>query len=272
MIPLSRRSNSSNLHFQVEENPFAIQIKIRKKFIDNKVSKHDLQTNDSKTLREKLIMLEETLESKSNECETSKEETNHFKSEVTKLSEELFETKLELPNQEISSERVKQETDLEEELRQAKDGLRNEQIRVNDVVLANKKLYKEILNIKEIKGSTSALSTNPTNIANSKFILSKPSSSQPTSSVQTGQETKNSLGSVSISASTFNPKYHPWNNTPLVTSEHSSLKCNHSPQCTIRQPRPPPLPSVTILVNHQSKYHEHILSKAGVPGCYGGHS
>ena len=243
-----QKIKSFNLHYQFEENPFSIQIKIRKKFIENKVTKHDLQTNASEALYEKLRVMEETLENKSEECKTLKEETNHLKAEVVKLGEELYETKLELTNQyrvvkEIKKEKVKQETHLVEESY------------VNDV-------YKETLNMKETKSSAT---------------FTKPISSQPTSSVQALKKMNIRLpvGPVSKSVSTFKPspiKYHPWNNTPLVTSEHSSMKCNHSPQCTIRQPRPPPLPSVTFLVNHQSKYHEHILTRAGVPGCYGGHS
>ena len=268
-----QKIKSFNLHYQFEENPFSIQIKIRKKFIENKVTKHDLQTNASEALYEKLRVMEETLENKSEECKTLKEETNHLKAEVIKLGEELHETKLELTNQyrvvkEIKKEKVKQETHLVEELNQAEDALNKEEIRVNDVIVANKKLYKEILNMKKIKGSASSVSTSPNN-------STKPLSSQPGFQALKENNISLSLGSVSKSVSTFQPspiKYHPWNNTPLVTSEHSSMKCNHSPQCTIRQPRPPPLPSVTFLVNHQSKYHEHILTRAGVPGCYGGHS
>ena len=46
--------------------------------------------------------------------------------------------------------------------------------------------------------------------------------------------------------------------------------CKHTPVCIIRQPRPPPSPSLTYLVNEQSKYHEHMMSIGGVPGRYGG--
>ena len=48
-------------------------------------------------------------------------------------------------------------------------------------------------------------------------------------------------------------------------------ECKHSPQCVLRQPFPPPLPSVTYLKNDRSKYHLHMMSSGEVPGCYGGH-
>ena len=47
--------------------------------------------------------------------------------------------------------------------------------------------------------------------------------------------------------------------------------CNHSPQCVQRKPLHPPSPSITFLENQSSKYHEHIMSRSGVPGRYGGH-
>ena len=58
-----------------------------------------------------------------------------------------------------------------------------------------------------------------------------------------------------------------------VTSEILSAKprCSHSPQCVIRQPKPPPLDKSTILVHHGSKYHEHMDSEAGVPARYNTH-
>ena len=47
--------------------------------------------------------------------------------------------------------------------------------------------------------------------------------------------------------------------------------CKHSPVCVLRQPLPPPFPSITHLFNERTKYHEHMMSNAGVPGRYPGH-
>ena len=44
----------------------------------------------------------------------------------------------------------------------------------------------------------------------------------------------------------------------------------HTPVCVTRQPHPPPYPSITHLVNEVTKYHEHMMSRAGVPGRYPG--
>ena len=59
-------------------------------------------------------------------------------------------------------------------------------------------------------------------------------------------------------------------NTDTCT-DRNEVFCRHSPQCILRQPRPPPLPSVTHIRNIVSNYQEHIMSKQGVPAQYGGH-
>ena len=45
--------------------------------------------------------------------------------------------------------------------------------------------------------------------------------------------------------------------------------CTHQPQCTVRQPKPPPADKCSVLVHEGSKYHEHFLTS--VPARYGPH-
>ena len=40
----------------------------------------------------------------------------------------------------------------------------------------------------------------------------------------------------------------------------SSNKCEHTPQCVVRQPIPPPSPGITFLYNERSNYHKHMMS------------
>ena len=46
-----------------------------------------------------------------------------------------------------------------------------------------------------------------------------------------------------------------------VVSRHqcSSSKCEHTPQCVVRQPIPPPSPAITFLYNERSNYHKHMM-------------
>ena len=55
---------------------------------------------------------------------------------------------------------------------------------------------------------------------------------------------------------------HPWHNIPLFLPEHAKCNriCEHPTQCIVRQPRMPPLPSITYLINDRSKYHEHMMT------------
>ena len=45
--------------------------------------------------------------------------------------------------------------------------------------------------------------------------------------------------------------------------------CTHSPQCIMREPLPPPFPSITFLYNEESQYHTHMMqwSKNEFAGC-----
>ena len=47
------------------------------------------------------------------------------------------------------------------------------------------------------------------------------------------------------------------------------LKCTHSPQCIMREPLPPPSPSLTFLYNEKTEYHIHMMqwSRKEFAGC-----
>ena len=47
--------------------------------------------------------------------------------------------------------------------------------------------------------------------------------------------------------------------------------CNHSLQCILRQPLPPPFSIITHLKNDRTKYNKYMMENGGAPGRYGGH-
>ena len=60
---------------------------------------------------------------------------------------------------------------------------------------------------------------------------------------------------------------------PALLEKQCSGKCEHKPQCILREPRPPPSPTITFLYNEYSKYHQHMMlwSKRefdGHPRCF----
>ena len=46
---------------------------------------------------------------------------------------------------------------------------------------------------------------------------------------------------------------------PASSDKQCSHKCDHKPQCILREPRPPPSPTITFLYNERSKYHQHMM-------------
>ena len=80
-----QKVKSSNLHYHFQENPFAIQIKIRKKFIDDQMCSNDHpKRNVIETLEKMLKIMEGKFESKREECELLKKDKIELKAEVTK--------------------------------------------------------------------------------------------------------------------------------------------------------------------------------------------
>ena len=59
------------------------------------------------------------------------------------------------------------------------------------------------------------------------------------------------------------------NMTSFSEVNSSSSSCQHPSQCIVREPRPPPFPTITFLYNERSKYHKHMMewSKEAFAGC-----
>ena len=95
------------------------------------------------------------------------------------------------------------------------------------------------------------------------------SSSTPSPGYTTG--TGSDSSTIPSTTSSPSSKIHPWNNVPLSipVRDNCRSRCEHSMKCTPRQPRPPPLPSITFLFNEKSKYHLHMMtwSREEFSGC-----
>ena len=105
---LVQNIKASNLHYRISENPFSLQIMIRKKFIDDQVPNYN-----SDHLESKIKQLENKLALKTKDCDILKTEAKHLKEELYKVSEELHETKVELMNTYSTSKCEKSELDKE---------------------------------------------------------------------------------------------------------------------------------------------------------------
>ena len=97
------------------------------------------------------------------------------------------------------------------------------------------------------------------------------SKSSPTLNSSPSSSPSSSLTNLSLRPKS-KMKSHPWNNVPLFLSAQTqrSSTCEHPNQCTTRQPRSPPLPSITFLINEKSKYHLHMMTRSvdEFAGCF----
>ena len=106
------------------------------------------------------------------------------------------------------------------------------------------------------------LVTTRTLSASSSTTTSSPSI--PVSSPATSSTTA-PIGSKSPSSPQAEPDSCPRISPVPATNRNS---CQHKPQCTIRQPQPPPPSKCAILVHQGSQYHEHFPN---APARYGPH-
>ena len=72
-----------------------------------------------------------------------------------------------------------------------------------------------------------------------------------TKDIQTQTETEPTF-STPHSLDTL-PISHTTSDKPCIS------KCEHEPQCILREPRPPPSPTITFLYNERSKYHQYMM-------------
>ena len=97
-----RKIKLANLHYIVNENPFSLQINIRKKFISNQKPLESLvvvNETSKKDLKQDIEHLKKNLDAKTLDLERCKVKNEELMCELTNVSDELFETKIELTKQ-----------------------------------------------------------------------------------------------------------------------------------------------------------------------------
>ena len=97
-----RNMKLSNLHYILEENPFSLQITIRKKFIDGQqpLKKLSLITEaTSEKFEFEIEDLKKKLKNKTTDAKRLESANLELKGELNDVSDELFNTKIELTKQ-----------------------------------------------------------------------------------------------------------------------------------------------------------------------------
>ena len=110
-----------------------------------------------------------------------------------------------------------------------------------------------------IKNKHKSTSTSTT----SKIEFQTQTESQPAFSKLQSIDTLPIRSDFESSSSSLNITFNPTDPGPApsisTSSNHCSSKCEHKPQCILREPRPPPSPTITFLYNERSKYHQHMM-------------
>ena len=234
-----RNIKVSNLHYIMKENPFSLQITIRKKFIDNqhpleKLSMVNEVTSGKFELELEIDNLKKKLETKTNEAERLHSTNQDLMLEINDVSDELFNTKVELTKQ---NGRLKDSFDQCEKLETVADNLKNETkvlIKIaegkfkelNDEVKAKKyevdqlsdenKQLLEIISAKKTELTDTDHDVNHDDTKSSYYSHQSGSSNSKINSVPVKSEATSSLPSCTLDASS--------NTTNASTN--TSLACN----------------------------------------------
>lgn len=291
----------SNLNWNLVESPFSLTINLKKSFIkdregnprtsgfskhhdDQKVHELKLLAEENKSLRKAFANITNekdevmnVLDSKAKEVENIREYSLGVKSELSKVSEELFKAKLELT--EFHSESV----NTASEVKRLKSAMVNERMQQTKFLKISETKIKETEKQIETKDKLIETLRAENEMINSENKVFQDKTYQEEDFNHNIIETKSepilsSISNPDSSSSSFNSRapssaltapppttsrgFLPRTVSRLTTN--SSTLCSHSPKCILRQPIPPPLPSVTYLVNKDSMYHEKMLQQGGM--------
>ena len=148
----------------------------------------------------------------------------------------------------------------------------------NDFIKANQEIFEATTTESSLVVSSSSLS--PSMSTNSSTPTSR--SSSKTSAPTTTEIATLKLTAPSTCSTTTTPSSPPKSPstlsvlTPAMTATSTtfsimrSSSCSHQPQCSTRQPKPPPMSKYSFLHHPHSKYREHMISNT-IPSRYGTH-
>ena len=291
----------SNLHFHLSETPFSAQILIRKRFLKDTIGPSSTfeEDDESSKLKDQILELRKQVKNSSDvinslENKLSEAEAQAKKSyEEKKIEIEAFKNSVK--KGELVAKNLKKDLEAEhkvvkenEKLIQKlehKNGIlninyKNLKAEVNKVKNENKKLLKnrsqsdndvartqESATLEKLELEyENDLNQNMQSAKSSQLCsLSSSARAPPLTPPRADTSPPSPVTPTCASLSTTPPGTPPGASTGSTATVAHAGVCSHSPQCTSRQPRPPPPDKCTVLVHHGSKYHEHMDSQIGVP-------
>ena len=297
----------SHLNFYIQESPFSLLINLKKSFIKNKNGDPIMPPPSSDTSNDiiELKVKNEKLEQENSKNSDSMDQLQaelkdtrdalhslriKFEKSKTEYMEEVHKSNSEVEKLRTENKSLKQNNDelkvKIETLKSDKDTLsKNVKTKAKEI----ERLETENDNLEEQltkkKAENRKLVDENKNIVNEKnkleaSVLEKPDFEHTDADTKLQLEPKTQIDEVPVKLvlepiTTTSPASIPSSNPTAspTTRFRFTNKCKHTPQCIVREPRPPPSPSITFLYNERSKYHEHMMlwSKkefAGHPRCF----
>ena len=229
----------------------------------------------------------DALHSLSNKLEIAKAENMEELSKVHKSKKEVEKLKTENKSLKQSNNelRVKMET-FKNDTDTLNKSLKTKDKEIDKLVSKNNNL-EEQLAVK--KAENRNLADENKNIVDEKIkleasVLEKPRIEHDVKSTSPDTELKLEAETKTQTADEVSSKFllEPLTTSPVSTPSSAITAspptrfrnlCKHTPQCIVREPRPPPSPSITFLYNERSKYHQHMMlwdkkEFAGHPRCF----
>ena len=273
---------SSNLNYTCQETPYSVYLTIRKSWRKHQgVQQLDeppqqlpqslyMEVNDLRGELDDLKVRLQTSKHAEDELKAQVDvavgELNGYKEETEKVivrkNDEIENLKNSIKASKVDKENVCRElkdlkkiiTTKEKEIYKLETSETNHLDSINNAKSENKKLKHQIKILEKNNSDMNEKELLHEKNNNKKLLLGKHNSDQIMPSLES---ISSSPASIASSAKTIQPE------KPAV------YICKHQPQCTLRQPKPPPAEKCSILVHRGSKYHEHFLTS--VPARYGPH-
>jgi len=254
---LIKQVQDSRLNFQIQQSPFSAYISLRKSFIKDKNGCILKPIANSSVKNEKVEGLVE-MQIKYEDILAKYEEAS---SKILSLECQLR----------IKSEQEEAFHSIESELNEAQHVIKRLSKQLDDV--KHKHKVNKTSRIKEYKSTVKLLKKEIGQLQKEKKKHEKSKNFVSSTSTQTLNDTSEALESDACPKPVDEKVCHD----ESFRKNYSQIKentrnCHHSQQCVIRQPFPPPLPSLTFLKDDTSLYHKHMMGKKFmIPGIYSTH-
>ena len=255
------KAQVSNLFY--ENNQLEKKKEVLEKDVKDKNSEIAKLEDISNILKEEKEKFKNEAHQKSKVLKSKEKEVHNLSIKTENLSENLIKIKTEKSDLIREKNKViKEHSKLEKKLKKApqtSDKSTNTSLcSYSNVSTNTTQDYSNTFTTCSPTTPFSALNTFTGNISQSPNPVPTPTSSPITSAIESSDAFSSKVIPKFFTARGFSSTL----SSQAQSEPAPATTCSHLPQCTVREPLPPPFPSITHLVNYTSKYHLHMMTKS----------